>query len=71
MNLYIDSRGFLYLDDFRLPMRLDMDNRELEFFDKDRIRSVARGSRTVTMSLDMLVSLGENPPQPKSELLKE
>ena len=70
MSIYVDDRGFLYIDDFRLPMRL-IDNRELEFIDKDRIRSVARGTRIVCVPLDQFASLVDRPPMPKSELLKE
>lgn len=70
MNLYIDDRGFLWVDDFRLPCRVNLDAGYYEFVDKDRQRSMTRGTRFVTVPISMF-NLGENPPQPKTELLKE
>jgi hypothetical protein len=70
MNLYIDDRGFLWADDFRLPCRVDLTAGFLEFIDKDHIRSEQRGSRYVNVPIEIF-NLSEIPPQPKTELLKE
>lgn len=70
MDLYIDERGFLYVDDFKLPCKLNLDTGCLEFKDKDHNRSAIRGSEFVQVPIALISILGEAPPQTKSESLK-
>lgn len=50
-EIYIGSDGFVYADGMRLPLRVDMQNAMLEFCDKDKLRSAARGTRFVNVDV--------------------
>lgn len=46
----IDDDGFVWYEDFRLPLRVDIERAVVEFFDKDRRRSEERGTRFVEIT---------------------
>jgi hypothetical protein len=62
MYMYIDEQGFLYYGDFRLPMKVNYDTGCLEFFDKDRWRSLERGTPFVQVPLACFTLMDEVPP---------
>jgi hypothetical protein len=55
--LILDDFGFLWTADMRLPVRL-VDGR-LQFFDKDKRRSDARGTPYVHVELDEIMRVVE------------
>jgi len=52
-EIYIDAMGFVWLGNFRLPLRLVGD--EIEFVDKDRRRCHERGGRFVRLESDAFI----------------
>lgn len=53
--VFIDAKGFIYIGEFKTGIKLDTASSELEFFDKDRIRSAERGTPLLRVSLDYFV----------------
>lgn len=50
--IQVDPNGFIWFDGVKLPVRFIPERSSIEFFDKDRRRSEARGSRTVEIRVD-------------------
>jgi hypothetical protein len=57
-DIYIDAMGFIWVDDFRLPLR--MVEGEIEFCDKDRRRAYERGDRFVRVDASVLIEVLQN-----------
>lgn len=54
-DIFIDALGFVWIDDFRLPLR--MVEGDVEFCDKDRRRAYERGDRFVRVETAVLIEL--------------
>lgn len=53
--IYMDAKGFIYVGELKTAIKLDIGAAEIEFFDKDRIRSAERGTPFLRVSLDYFV----------------
>ncbi len=56
-SIRVDRNGFVYADGVRVARYLP-EKKSLQFLDKDRKRSSARGSRYVEVSISEVASLG-------------
>ena len=57
-DIFIDALGFIWIDDFRLPLR--MVEGAVEFCDKDRRRAFERGDRFVRVEATVLIEVLKN-----------
>ena len=55
-EFWVDSRGFAWVGDVRLPFKYYRETKILEFVDKDRSRSEQRGSRIIRVTVTEIIN---------------
>lgn len=48
----VDAVGFIYVNGFKTPVKLDANRKELEFYDRNKNRSWTRGTPFVRVGLE-------------------